>query len=101
MSLVTINLTGKKGKTAENGHRNGHAAAGYPTIEPLTLTLEITDPDVINAIQNEESGPVRDRFVQSALKIGVIALLQNQSPHRRRNRPPRRRNHHRKPQPRL
>ena len=79
MSLVTINLTGKKGKTAENGHRNGHAAAGYPTIEPLTLTLEITDPDVINAIQNEESGPVRDRFVQSALKIGVIALLQNQS----------------------
>ena len=42
--------------------------------EALFLPISVTDPDVVVAIKEFEQGPERNRFVELALKIGVLSL---------------------------
>ncbi|MGH7295248.1 MAG: hypothetical protein ACRELB_09955, partial [Polyangiaceae bacterium] len=41
--------------------------------QPVVLTLEITDPDILAELRRHE-GDDRDRYALSALRVGVLAL---------------------------
>ena len=41
---------------------------------PLTVTIDITDPEVLAELRRRPEGEERDRFVQAALRVGVLAL---------------------------
>lgn len=42
----------------------------------LSVTLELTDPTVVSAINSQPRGPERDQFIARALRIGVLAINQ-------------------------
>lgn len=46
------------------------------TIEPLTMTLSITDADCIAELSTRDDGPDRDFFALSALRVGILAMRQ-------------------------
>ncbi len=47
--------------------------------EGLVLTLEIDDPDTVEALAAFPEGRARDRYARTALRIGVLALEQARS----------------------
>src|SRR5690349_11733104 len=52
---------------------NGKPAAAEPDV---TLTLHITDPEVVRELQRRAAGAERDEYAVYALRLGVLALRQ-------------------------
>ena len=50
--------------------------ASAATVEPLTISLTITDAECITELLAREPGPERDFFALSALRVGVLSLRQ-------------------------
>lgn len=57
---------------ARKEHRRNAAEAG----QVLSLTLDITDPEVVGELQRYESATERNRYALTALRVGVLALKQ-------------------------
>lgn len=50
------------------------AESGTVELEAVYVHLALTDPDVLVALNDYEPGPARNKFVELALKIGVLSL---------------------------
>ncbi|HNY42669.1 MAG TPA: hypothetical protein PKJ41_19865, partial [Bryobacteraceae bacterium] len=51
-------------------------APAAPPQALLEIRLSVTDPEVISELEKSTSGPERERFALSALRLGVLALRQ-------------------------
>jgi hypothetical protein len=45
-----------------------------PANGPMTLTLEVNDPEVLTELRKHLEGPERERYALAALRVGVLAL---------------------------
>ncbi len=53
-----------------------HALSGTEATRSLLLTLEITEPDVVFELQKHAPGELREKYAQSAIRLGVLAMRQ-------------------------
>lgn len=51
-----------------------HKVAKPPAVEPLIVTLALSDPEVLHALKDYPDGPARNQFLVTALKVGVLSL---------------------------
>lgn len=61
---------------ADPADNDGSDSIEPDLIEPseFSLTLRVTDPDVVAELRRRRAGSDRDRFAAAALRIGVVAL---------------------------